>query len=279
MVDASSVLETPSTRTVTVFPDLAAAAAAVRRSASAAAQSRAWIRYFMECLPLSTRAFGLGGRRLVSWLTGLPAAPSRGLDVAQWHRCGRHPRSQWRVRAGLSPASHDHRPWDSSMLPPRGAAKMRCGGCRVSASQCWDGEEVGLGARAGVDRWTAARVWLGARAGVDRAAFITRHSRPPQSPMTPKRRLASSPRHSSQKRARVSCYERHPPPPTRTPPARAVPCRRSTRARTLRDTHRDLVFSPNRELGQSFGSKNRYVRVFARRSGFSARFGLVTRTE
>src|SRR5205823_10871331 len=28
----------------------------------------------------------------------------------QWRTCGRRPRSQWRVRAGVSPASHHPRP-------------------------------------------------------------------------------------------------------------------------------------------------------------------------
>ena len=65
---------------------------------------------FMMSQPLSARASWRCGRRQVSWLPGPPLAPSRpalrasGAAAVAAAREG-HPRSQWRVRAGFTPAS------------------------------------------------------------------------------------------------------------------------------------------------------------------------------
>src|SRR5262249_16013655 len=60
----------------------------------------------------------LCGRKLASWLSGLPLPPWR---VTGRQRvaclCGRRPRSQWRVRAGFPPASHRHRPRTGQIVP------------------------------------------------------------------------------------------------------------------------------------------------------------------
>ena len=65
------------------------------------------------------------GRRQVSWLPGLPlrAFPTRRRRIsgcALRARRGGHPRSQWRVRAGFSPASLGHRPMNAADRTPRG---------------------------------------------------------------------------------------------------------------------------------------------------------------
>ena len=97
--------------------------------------------------PLSTRACGLvvGGRS-----PGSRAYPSRLPDrrmADQWLALTRllrgHPRSQWRVRAGFSPASLDHRPlWTResystarrSAIPRRGSATPPVRGSVLSRS-------------------------------------------------------------------------------------------------------------------------------------------------
>src|SRR4029077_14782063 len=107
-VDGISVCAAPSTRTVTLAGAAPAASDAGTRSNAHAAPTAAEIRRRCMSHPFPR---GLCGPAVDDRSPGSradPPAPSRPLtrgSVAALTRRGGHPRSQWRVRAGLSPAS------------------------------------------------------------------------------------------------------------------------------------------------------------------------------
>ncbi len=100
----------------------------------------------------------LAGRRQVSWLPGLPSAPSRCLVGSGGLRNARAAgvtRSQWRVRVGFAPTSLHHRPMnaseDSAATPDGGSAPRSgiVGGMTVNLTRIYtklgDGGETHLG--------------------------------------------------------------------------------------------------------------------------------------
>ena len=90
--------------------------------------------------PLSTRACGLRSEAglLAPGPTPphLPGPPSadRWLRACSARRGG-HPRSQWRVRAGFSPASLHHRPLNVGILPANCASRQSSGADRCPRSE------------------------------------------------------------------------------------------------------------------------------------------------
>src|SRR5579859_3573544 len=84
--------------TFTAGPADAASAAPVAATAMTIAPIRAMrVLRCMSATPFHEGCLACG-RELVSWLTGLPAAPSRRVVLASGLCCSRRPRSQWRVR-------------------------------------------------------------------------------------------------------------------------------------------------------------------------------------
>src|SRR5581483_9522354 len=107
-VRGSSVDVAPSIRTVTVAACAAPApSASVAATSAAAAALNELIR--MRSHPFPRGLFGLQSEAglLASGPTSR-AFPDR-LAIQWLDACGKRPRSQWRVRAGLSPASLRHR--------------------------------------------------------------------------------------------------------------------------------------------------------------------------